>query len=268
MRQVTNHSVGTRGLITQSLATGVTDTTQRDGRIGPLQRFLNAGFSKRATVLVLLALTVSGIGHVINTPARNESREVGELVESLIDRPADYVVDTGQIGQRLGYLPAVESGSWVSPDGTCSTPLPIGPDEFGSPCRSHDLGYDALRLAAGDHADLGGWARAGLDARLYADLLATCEDTRCRVTATVFFGAVSANSIRQGYRAPTREPVLPWAGLGLATLGLAAVPARWSDHRPGRHPSPVTRSQPWVVRMAPTRGIARSGGSPRRPNGR
>lgn len=226
MGQLTVNSVGTRGLNSLTPMTGINDVLERIWRIMPIRRFMRAGFMTRATVLGLLALVISGIGHVANNPARNESREVTELVESLIDRRADYVVDGDAIATRLGYTPIVESGAWVNPDGSCSTPLPVGPVAFIPPCRGHDLGYDALRLAAGDDSGLGAWARLGLDARLYSDLLETCHDTRCRATAAVYFGAVTVNSIRQGYRSPTAEPVLPWAGLGLGIVGLAALRPR------------------------------------------
>lgn len=226
MGQFTKLSVGTRGLVTSSLATGATNAAGPHGATEPTRESPCAGFAKRVAVFVLLALILSGIGHVINTPASRESSEVGELVESLIERPADYIVDTERIAPKLGYVPKAEAGSWVNPDGACSTPIPIGGEGFNPPCRSHDLGYDALRIASRDGSDLGAWARLGLDARLYADLLDTCVDYRCRATATLYFSAVTANSIRQGYRSPTEEPGLPWAGLGFAIVWLAAFPSR------------------------------------------
>lgn len=195
-------------------------------------RFLGAGIILRTLVLGLVTLVASGIGHVIHHPIRNESKWTSELVESLIDRQPDYDLDTEEIGPKLGYTPVQHEGNWVNPNGTCSTPVPVGPETFEGPCRIHDLGYDALRLAAHDDAHLGAWARLGLDARLYSDLLGTCENARCRALATVYFGAVTVNSIRQGYRAPTEEPVMPWAGLSLAVVGVAVISTR-SGHREG-----------------------------------
>ncbi|HXV69813.1 MAG TPA: hypothetical protein VEB69_00260 [Acidimicrobiia bacterium] len=195
-------------------------------RNSPLSRFFGACFMVRALVLILAVLIVSGIGHVLNSPARDESHEATVLVEALIDRRPDFPLDVEGVTPRLGYTPVNESGAWINPDGSCSTPLPVGPEAFNASCRSHDLGYDALRLAAVDDSTLGSWARFGLDARLYADLLDSCDSARCRAMATVYFGAVTANSIRQGYRPPTEEPVLPWAGLGAAIVGVAALSPR------------------------------------------
>jgi len=213
-------------LVTSSLATGVTKVTQRISSTAVCRGFWGLGRVSRLVVLFGLVLIASGIGHVLNDPADNESAEFGEVVESLIDRRSDQVMDTEGLASRLGYVPAVESGAWVDPDGICSTPIPVGPADFDGPCRSHDLGYDTLRLAASDDMGLGAWARLGLDARLYADLLEICNDVGCRAKATLYFGAVTANSIRQGYRSPTAEPVLPWAGLGVAVVGLSMFPRR------------------------------------------
>ncbi|HEX6286556.1 MAG TPA: hypothetical protein VFZ80_03650 [Acidimicrobiia bacterium] len=196
-----------------------------------------------------LVLIASGIGHVVNDPADNESAEFGELVESLIDRQSDQVMDTEGLASRLGYVPAVESGAWVDPDGICSTPIPVGPADFDGPCRSHDLGYDTLRLAASDDMGLGAWARLGLDARLYTDLLETCDDdVGCRAKATLYFGAVTANSIRQGYRSPPAEPVLPWAGLGVTVVGLSLFPRRAESPVRDRRLQSSGRKRPWGAR--------------------
>lgn len=230
-------------------------------------RFTSVGFVVRMILLGLVALIVSGIGHVIGNPARNESQDVTELVESLIDRSAEYVVDTEAMSPKLGYTPIVESGSWINPTGTCSTPLPIGPEDFVSPCRSHDLGYDALRLAAGDGSVLGAWARFGLDARLYSDLLQACDDAGCQATAAVYFGAVTLNSIRQGYGSPTEEPVIPWAGLGLAIVALAAFnPERYRGDTCRDFVS--TRFRPWAGPTAPNPGTASPVHPPSSPSAR
>lgn len=257
MRQVTRHSVGTRGLVTPSLATGVADIPQSRRSITPFRAFSKARRATRLFVLVVLVLIASGIGHLVNHPVRAESSDMGELVESLIERSDDYVMDTELIASDLGYSPAAESGIWVNPDGDCSTPIPIGSYGFATPCRSHDLGYDALRRAAADDGDLGTWARLGLDARLYADLLEVCSDERCRATATLYFGAVTANSIRQGYRSPTEEPVLPWVILGVVVVGLSLYPSRVGVRRVATA-ARFRGRMPWAARMSPTRDIWRS----------
>lgn len=248
MWQITCDSVGSRGLVTSSLATGVTSVMQRIHSIPLCRAFSSLGRVTRLISLLVLVLIASGIGHVVNDPVDSESAELSDLVASLIARRGDYVIDTESLAPKLGYVPAVESGSWVDPDGICSTPIPVGPEEFDGPCRTHDLGYDALRVAASDHSDLGGWARLGLDARLYADLLETCEDPGCRAKATLYFGAVTANSIRQGYRSPTAEPVLPWAGLGVAVVALSLYPPRAATSARDRHLRHSRRKRSWGAR--------------------
>lgn len=83
---------------------------------------------------------------------------------------------------------------------------------------------DVLRFAEADGDRLGAWARFDLDMRLYADMLEPCETVTCQATATAYYTAVTTNSIRQGYKAPTEEPTLPWLGVGLTVLGLALIP--------------------------------------------
>jgi len=190
-------------------------------RMSPLRLFCRVGFIVRVSVLGFLALLISGIGHAVTHPAGGDSDSASGLVTSLIDGHSGDLPDIVGFSRELGYMPVRDSGAWINPGGTCSTPVPVGPEAFDRACSGHDLGYDALRLAARHDAQLGAWARFGLDARLYSDLLDTCASARCHAMATVYFGAVTVNSIRQGYRAPTTEPVLPWAGLGAAIIGVA-----------------------------------------------
>lgn len=80
---------------------------------------------------------------------------------------------------RLGYTPErayLPSGQpvHVEPDGTCSW-IPDHPFgfEFRDACRSHDLGYDLIRV---------GWVDSGAKARIDLDLrdhmLDACDDER------------------------------------------------------------------------------------------
>ena len=52
-------------------------------------------------------------------------------------------------------------------------------------------------------------------------MLETCETVTCLATASAYYTAVTANSIRQGYKAPTEEPTVPWLGVWLIVVGLA-----------------------------------------------
>lgn len=168
-----------------------------------------------------LVLVISGIGHALAHPVRNQSPEVGEAVHAVVDRHAVPTSVPADFEDLLGYRPAVESGTLSRPDGTCSTPFGLGPPSFESACRTHDLGYDLLRYAEAKDGRLGAWARFELDRRLYQDLVRRCRTAGCRATAAVYFVSLTGNSVRQGFRAPEREPGLPWAALGIAVVGVS-----------------------------------------------
>lgn len=186
--------------------------------IGPTRILL------RVVVIGFAALVVSGIGHAFLHPARNEPSDAARLVSSLIEKRATLANVPTSFDSNLGYRPVAEAGTLVDPNGGCSTPGRIGPASFDTACRTHDLGYDVLRFAEVDGDRLGAWARFDLDLRLYADMLEPCETVRCQATAAAYYTAVTANSIRQGYKAPTEEPTVPWLGVGLIVLGLALIP--------------------------------------------
>lgn len=179
----------------------------------------------RTVVFGSAAIVASGVGHALFHPVRDESRETARMVASMIHERATLDLVPTSFDAELGYEPVVEVGVPVNPNGGCSTPGQIGPGSFATACRTHDLGYDMLRFAEVTDARLGAWARLGLDRRLYGDLLRTCATVTCRATATVYFTAVTANSIRQGYVAPMAEPTMPWVGVALSVVGLAMVTA-------------------------------------------
>lgn len=179
----------------------------------------------RTVVFGSAAIVASGVGHALFHPVRDESGEAARVVASMIHQRATLNMVPTSFDAELGYEPVVEVGVLLNPNGGCSTPGQIGPGSFTTACRTHDLGYDMLRFAEVTDARLGAWARLGLDRRLYRDLLRTCETVTCRATATVYFTAVTANSIRQGYVAPTAEPTMPWVGVALSVVGLAMVTA-------------------------------------------
>lgn len=223
MRNVTIKGTASLTLGSWPNLVGLRESPKRQGRIRLADRLLAAGFLVRTLTLAMLALLVSGIAHVVAQPARAQSVEMSELVTKLIDRRAEYEDLPDEFQRQTGYVPIVRSGVLIDPNGSCSSPVPFGPEMFTDACRAHDLGYDVLRAAAEDGSSLGAWARFELDARLYSDLLEMCSDARCRATATVFYGAVTFNSIRQGYRAPAEEPALPWAGLSVAVPAAALL---------------------------------------------
>jgi hypothetical protein len=180
-------------------------------------------FLVRIAILGLIVISASGIGHALlkggrsNEPATVVSSVVGE--GAMLDRvPAGFE-------DLLGYVPVPEEGTLINPKGGCSTPGGVGPDTFDTACRAHDFGYDVLRYAEETGTRVGPRARFDLDRRLYADLLQTCETLSCGTTATVYYTAVTLNSIRQGYAAPRTEPIIPWAGTVVGVVGLATVTA-------------------------------------------
>lgn len=112
----------------------------------------------------------------------------------------------------------------VDPEGGCSW-LGDTTFGFGRACRSHDLGYDLLRYAEAQGAELEPWARRAIDDRLGADLRARCAEVdgaaACRSLARVVVAGVAVNSWRQGYGAPVAER--PWPFVFAAVLVAAAV---------------------------------------------
>ena len=186
-------------------------------KVGPTRILL------RIVVIGFVALVISGIGHALLQPARNEPNEAARLVGSLTEERATLASVPTSFDSNLGYQPVAVAGNLVNPNGGCSTPGRIGPESFDTACRTHDLGYDVLRFAEAEGDRLGAGARFNLDLLLYADMLETCETVKCQATATAYYTAVTANSIRQGYKAPTEEPTVPWLGVGLIVLGLALI---------------------------------------------
>lgn len=179
----------------------------------------------RLGVLAILAIVASGIGHIVTRPTRDESHDAAMLVVSLRDGLATLDLVPEDFQEELGYWPIAGIETLMNPNGGCSTPGGIGPEVFDDACRTHDLGYDTLRYAETSGSRLGPWARLDLDRRLLDDLIRSCDDPTCRTTAAIYYAGVTANSIRQGYTAPSEEPTLPWAGLGLALVAIASI---WS----------------------------------------
>lgn len=182
-----------------------------------------ASFVVRTLVLGLLTIAVSGVAHAVAQPAPDNSDQAEDLVESIVTGEAALDQVPAGFAGDMGYTPAPLSGTLVHPFGGCSTPVPVGPDHFDQACQTHDLGYDLLRHAEMEGERLTAKARFELDLRLYLDLLETCDTPACPLTATAYYGAVSANSIRQGYKTPHAEPSTPWMALAAGVLGLSVA---------------------------------------------
>ena len=177
----------------------------------------------RVVALALVTLVASGIAHVLAQPSRTESETAAVLIDSVTTETATHTGIPSSLHDDLGYVPVAASGNAADPLGGCSSPGQVSPGPFVDACRTHDLGYDVLRLAEAEGDRLGAWARFDIDMRFYVDMLDTCDTVRCRATATVFYSGVTANSIRQGYMAPAEEPLLPWLGVALLPFGSALL---------------------------------------------
>jgi hypothetical protein len=217
-----------------------------------IRRARPARLLARILMIGCLAIAISGVGHVLANPARDESTEMASLVSRLAEGSDQTRPVPDDVASSLGYEPVAAGGRLTKPTGGCSTPIPLGPDVFEEACRTHDLGYDLLRSAEEDGHRLGVWARFELDRRLYLDLLSTCETLRCRTAAATYYTAVTTNSIRQGFGAPTDEPTTPWVGVGLLVVcfallsdprgGLRAMAGRFT--RDTLTPFPVDQDRP------------------------
>ncbi|NIJ10983.1 hypothetical protein FHU38_001327 [Saccharomonospora amisosensis] len=193
--------------------------------------------------LVLLVLAVTSFGFVASRaeavpqhgPLRQDTAAAARAIEALLAPgpsadaltllPSDFTEVTGVIpgsaAARDGSVRAVHV------DGGCSTPW--GDDntrwDFGTACRSHDLGYDLLRYAEKKGQPLGPQVRKALDDRLSADMHATCrynpQDSRqlCEAVASVYSAGLVVNSWHQRWGPPVGEPIVPLLA-GVAAIGL------------------------------------------------
>ncbi|EHR62692.1 phospholipase A2 [Saccharomonospora cyanea] len=196
--------------------------------------------------LLLLVLLVAGFGFLASrseaTPATSEA---GPADESLADaeRAVEALLDPERSAQALSMLPAdfaavtgVEAASQKALDGTvravhvgggCSAPW--GDDstrwDFGTPCRSHDLGYDLLRYAEKKGSPLRAELREALDDRLSDDMYATCDVNPkgtpglCRGVAAIYTAGLVVNSWHQRWGPPVGEPLLPLLA-GVVVIGV------------------------------------------------
>lgn len=187
-----------------------------------LRRFL------RLLLVSAVAVGGSGIAHAVAQPVEHESPEVVAAARAVTGEGSGALSIPPGFQEVMGYRPVGES-VLMDPSGGCSTPLGSGPHSFEAACQVHDYGYDLLRYAEHTGGRLGPWARLGVDRRLYRDLRETCRTPSCKAKSSVYFAALTVNSVRQGYRAPTDEPPLPWTLGGLVaiaiTMGIPLPPA-------------------------------------------
>ena len=194
------------------------------------------------TVTVLITATSTSVA----TAVPEGDTAAGHAIDVLADplRSGRDLVLPARFASVMGYVPAEESGPGgralaVRTDATCSSPFGGTRYGFDQACRVHDLGYDLLRYAARTGQPLGSSARKALDAAFGERMRERCrtgfdglDRVSCRFVASVYEGAVVANSWRQGFAAPMPDPL--WATLVTAVPILVLVTAGLLRRRPRR----------------------------------
>lgn len=164
-----------------------------------------------ALSIAAIAFNPAGVGSAtaaepepVQAPVTSESlRAAGEL--------AAGTPGTGYFAPEtivaLGYEPGVADGVAMRPDGDCSSPVEL-PESFDNACRTHDLGYDLLRIANDHGAPIPEGLRRSLDSQLGARMHASCGgsgNAGCHMVAAAAEAAVAANTIRQAGGTPVHE---------------------------------------------------------------
>lgn len=203
------------------------------------RRLTLTGTASVALAALWLALAAVTAPNPATAPDPSSAEAVTALVEAPPREASAAVPDT--FAEVVGYAPRVEDGSLVNPTGDCSSPVPL-PAEFGTACRSHDLGYDLIRHAHLVGGTLGPEARREVDAGFARDAHASCaardsalSRAHCHAWADIAAGAVRLNSWRQHDMVPDAESASSLAtgtvgvlalGSGSGTLALAGAVAR------------------------------------------
>lgn len=173
-------------------------------------------FLVRFVAITVLGLCLSGIGHSLALPPSPDG-SWNRWVEGVV--AGDVVEVPEGFTSVMGYAPVVERGRLVKPDGECSSL--VSPPEFEFPCRAHDFGYDLLRFMERNGHHPSPEVRRVIDQTFRLDMLEACDGLGCRALAELFSFGVGLNSVRQGYGAPTEEPIVPWVVAGCVALGLS-----------------------------------------------
>jgi hypothetical protein len=187
-----------------------------------LRRFLSIG-AALATVITLVWSDQAGSGTVSPVPSGDATdpgdavQTVGDLakMEDVDKHSADrWIGDLGNgVRDELGYSPVVDAGYPANPEGRCSSPVPL-PQDFEPACRTHDLGYDLLRIADSRGQEIPDWIRPALDRQLVHRMNESCsgdvaELIWCSVLAAGVSVVLGVNTWRQHNGAPVHED-LPW----------------------------------------------------------
>jgi hypothetical protein len=144
------------------------------------------------------------------TESADRATPIGAAVTALTGpRPTDAVAHLpADFEAKMGYRPQVVAGMPIDPEGACSSPIPL-PDRFEPLCKTHDFGYDLLRLADKDGRPLAGWARISLDTMLAERMHQVCDDPTCDWAADLARLGLSFNTWRQQSGAPVARESFP-----------------------------------------------------------
>lgn len=170
-----------------------------------------------AAVGIAVGGVVGGIGPAVGTSvgiSEDTSAPVGGVgavgaAESLASGTTGTSYFSEELIEALGYTPGLQNGHATNPDGDCSSPVEL-PTSFEPACKTHDLGYDLLRVADRTGETIPTDLRASLDGQMAEQMRATCDTAGCRVMATAAHVGVGANTVRQGNGAPVAEQWTEW----------------------------------------------------------
>lgn len=162
----------------------------------------------RLALVTLLAvpplLTVSATGAEIPQPVEKTEGAATAALQELV---STGTVPTG-LQDSLGYRPVSENGYAGNPGGDCSSPVAL-PASFQAACRTHDLGYDLLRMAEEQGESIAPELRRAVDQQFFNRIMETCGSVECEAKARAAATVVTVNTIRQHSGAPVEES-WPW----------------------------------------------------------
>lgn len=184
---------------------------------GTRERLARFVFLASVAVAAVFAVQVPAGASSVDTPAAAEGSAVA-AAESLVAGEDGNDYFDRELVADLGYRPAVENSRAVNSSGDCSSPVPL-PASFESACRTHDLGYDLLRVADKRGEPIPASLRPAMDRQLAGLMKESCADGKargdapqrhgCRAVGNIAWSGVAVNTIRQSNGAPVEERWLP-----------------------------------------------------------
>ncbi|HIW90460.1 MAG TPA: hypothetical protein H9870_02170 [Candidatus Corynebacterium avicola] len=168
-----------------------------------------AGAALTVAMVPMVAAAATPPPEVQDAPAVRSGVGAVAAAEALAagESGASYI--SGELVDELGYTPQVEDGLAMNPQGDCSSPVTL-PASFEPACRTHDLGYDLLRVADRTGEHIPSELRSHLDRQMADRMRASCDTAGCKAMSVAAHVGVGLNTTRQGNGAPVSEPWLEW----------------------------------------------------------